>query len=248
MKNRIIPTVLTDGISQVKGTEFNNWRTVGHVLTAIRVHSARDVDELVLLDVNATGQGRKIDPGLVADASKELRIPLTVGGGVSSVHDFADLLAAGADKIVIGTAAAEKPELISELSSEFGSQAIVCSIDTVNDSRHSVRVRSGKDAQEVDPVDLAKRLETLGAGEFLVQSVSRDGNMQGMALELFSAISKSVKVPVIGSSGAANSQDFIDALTVGCSAVACGALFQFTETTPSQIKAELQNAGILVRR
>lgn len=247
MKPRIIPTVLTDGTSQVKGTEFNNWRTVGHVLSAVRVHSARDVDELVLLDVKATLQGRTIDRELVAEASKELRIPLTVGGGVSSVAGFAELLAAGADKIVIGTATGEAPELISELASEFGSQAIVCSIDSIDDSRKSVCVRSGSVVKHIDPVALAIRSERLGAGELLVQNVSRDGKMEGMAFELFSAVSKAVGIPVIGSSGAASAEDFMKALQAGCSAVACGAAFQFTDTTPNQIKAHLKKAGILVR-
>jgi len=247
LKNRIIPTVLTDGASQVKGTGFNNWRTVGHVLTAVRVHSARDVDELMLLDVTATQQGRVIDRGLVAQVSEELRIPLTVGGGVASVEDFSALLAAGADKIVIGTAAVENPTLISTLAAEFGNQAIVCSIDTVNDSRDSIFVKSGTSLHVIDPVELASRLERSGAGELLVQSVSRDGKMQGMAIELFSAISQSVKIPVIGSSGAASAQDFAEALNAGCSAVACGAAFQFTETTPSQVKLQLKNLGFPVR-
>lgn len=239
--------MLTDGTSQVKGTEFNNWRTVGHILSAVRVHSARDVDELLLLDVKATLQGRTIDRELVAEASKELRIPLTVGGGVSSVADFAELLAAGADKIVIGAATAETPELISELASEFGTQAIVCSIDSINDSRTSVCVRSGSVLKEIDPIALAISSQLLGAGELLVQSVSRDGKMEGMAFEFFSAITEAVDIPVIGSSGAASAEDFMKALQAGCSAVACGAAFQFTDTTPNQIKAHLRKVGIVVR-
>lgn len=247
MKIRIIPTILTDGFSQVKGSGFDNWRTVGFVRTAVRVHASRDVDELVLLDVKATEEKRTIDPVLVAELSKELRIPLTVGGGIDSVEAFAAVLAAGADKIVIGTAAVENPQIVSELASEFGSQAVVCAVDTVEDSMDFVSTRCGQSKVKRNPVELATQFEELGAGELLVQSVTRDGKMEGMSLDLLDAIIYAVTIPVIGSSGVGSSSDVIAAFSAGCSAVASGAMFQFTENTPNIVKLALRDAGFSTR-
>lgn len=247
MKIRVIPTVLTDGVSQVKGSNFDNWRTVGVISTAVQVHGSRDVDELVLLDVMASKQGRLMDLGLVTDASRALRVPLTVGGGIRSTADVVALLEAGADKVVIGTQAIENPELISSLADEFGSQAIVCAIDATGNALSSVSSFAGAIVHEKSPVEVAVELEAMGCGELLVQSVARDGLLNGMDINLFSKVAGAVTIPIIGSSGAGSPGDCVDAIRSGCSAVACGALFQFTETTPRDIKEALESEGFLTR-
>jgi len=247
VKFRVIPTVLTDGLSQVKGSKFNNWRTVGSVMQAVRVHSLRDVDELVLLDVNASSQGRTISPSLVSKISASLRIPLTVGGGISSIENVEILLGAGADKVVLGTSVVNNMPLVSELSSVFGSQAIVCSVDSEGPGMERIGIFSGKQLVELSPESHAVQLEEAGAGELLVQSIFHDGELEGMDYELLDRIASLVSVPIIFSSGARGPEDFYQAFSAGASAVCAGALFQFTEVTPDLIRESLIKRGVPCR-
>lgn len=247
VKFRVIPTILTDGMSQVKGSKFNNWRTVGSVMQAVRVHSRRDVDELVLLDVSATSQGRTIDPGLVRRVSATVRIPFTVGGGISSVQDVERLLAAGADKIVLGTAAAANVRLVDDLSSVFGAQAIVCSVDSEGSGIGRIGIFSGKEFVKTSPEQFATELEMAGAGELLLQSIFHDGGLKGMNHELLLRIAPLVSIPISFSSGAAGPEDFFQGYSAGASAVCAGALFQFTEVTPKIVKDYLLQRGVPVR-
>jgi cyclase len=246
VKFRVIPTVLTDGQSQVKGEGFVNWRTVGSVIQAVKVHSTRDVDELVLLDVRASAENRLLSKFIVNQVAQFLRVPLTVGGGIKSVADAGELLFAGADKVVIGTAAVTQPGLIAELASVFGSQAVVCSVDAQGNSGPAL-IACGTKQQGLAPQHLATYFQEQGAGEILLQDIERDGRQQGMNLELFRSVIQSVSIPVIGSSGAGGAQDFYEAFQTGVSAVAAGALFQFTENTPSTVKSFLKGKGVVVR-
>ncbi len=242
-KIRVIPSILTDGMSQVKGERFDNWRTVGSVQTAIQLFQSRDVDEIVLLDVHATSQRRFLDLELVRAIAGVLRVPLAVGGGVTSLEQISDLLRAGADRVVIGSAWYTQPELISKAAAMFGSQAIICTLDC-SESERLTRVAWGTTDSAVSA---ALRLETLGAGELLLQNTSRDGVMEGMDLASIKAVSNSVSVPVIAGSGAGTPQDALEALQAGASAVAIGAMFQFTPVTPSQVKAHISSQGYEVR-
>ena len=246
-KFRVIPSVLTNGVSQVKGSKFNNWRTVGSVAQAIKVHGQRDVDEIVLLDVTATKEERLISSRLVSSVSSSLRVPLSVGGGIVSVEDVAELLGAGADKVVIGTSAIEVPGLVSELASRFGSQAIVCAIDVIDDGSDWIAIRSGEKPLDFSPQSYAKSLEEGGAGEILLQNISREGLLSGMDIGLLQEISEIVSIPVILGSGASGVQDFYSAYAAGASAVSAGAIFQFTEITPFVIKKFLKEKGVSVR-
>lgn len=246
-KFRVIPTVLTNGVAQVKGSNFNNWRTVGSVAQAIRVHGQRDVDEIVLLDVAATKEGRLISPRLIHSVSSSLRVPLSVGGGVKSAEHVAELLAAGADKVVIGSSAIEVPGLVSELAATFGTQAIVCAIDVIDDASDRIAVRSGLMPLDYSPQSYAKTLEDAGAGEILLQTISRDGLLSGMNIELLREISGELSIPVILGSGASGVEDFYIAYSAGASAVSAGALFQFTEITPEVVKQFLKEQGVPVR-
>ena len=248
MKIRVIPSILTNGLSQVKGEKFNNWRTVGTVMQAIRVHSARDVDEIVLLDVSATQEKRLISPRLVDDVSRDLRVPLTVGGGIRSVDDVGQLLSAGADKVVIGTGAIEKEGLVEELATRFGSQAIVVAIDAVEDGSNAIAIRSGTVSVSYSPSKHAINMARQGAGELLVQSVHRDGTQAGMNHELVSAVSAEVPLPVLASSGLSSPEDAIGAVRSGASAIVAGAILQFTQVTPRDIREAISKAGFDVRR
>jgi cyclase len=248
LKIRVIPSILTNGVSQVKGEKFNNWRTVGTVMQAVRVHAARDVDEIVLLDVTATKEKRLISPRMVEEVSRDLRVPLTVGGGIRSLDDVAELLAAGADKIVVGTGSFEEHDLIPELAKQFGSQAIVVAIDAVGDASNSVAIRSGTVELAVSPSEYATRASNHGAGELLVQNIFRDGTQRGMDHTLISDISRAVSIPVLASSGLSSPDDAVSAVRSGASAIVAGAILQFTQVTPRDIKQSISSAGFDVRR
>ena len=246
-KFRVVPSILTNGTAQVKGSVFNNWRTVGSVVQAIKVHGERDVDEIFLLDVSATNEGRLVSSRLVARVSSALRVPLAVGGGIRGFDDVAELLSAGADKVVIGTAAIETPELVARLASSFGSQAIVCAVDAVNDEGEEIAIRSGSVQVKQSPTSVSTVLEQAGAGEILLQNISRDGVLGGMDLNLLGEVAKMVSIPVILGSGASKVEDFYSAHRLGASAVSAGALFQFTEVTPLLVKKFLKSKGVPTR-
>ncbi len=246
-KVRIIPTLLTDGNTLVKGQEFNSWRSVGSVAAAARLFAMRDVDELMLLDVAATRQGRLISRAVIEDFASVLRVPFSVGGGVNSIEGVRAYLRAGAEKVVLGTAAIENPGLIEEAASQFGSQAIIVAIDVISLSEGTLAIHSGQTPVKLDLVKTVIDLEKRGIGEILVQSVTHDGKMEGMNFETIKIVSEAVGVPVIASSGAGSHEDFLTAIRSGASAVAAGAIFQFSEVTPRSVRTFLHDKGILVR-
>jgi cyclase len=247
-KFRVIPSVLTDGISQVKGSKFDNWRSVGSVMQAVKVHSIRDVDELLLLDVAAGQGGGFISPKLVGLVAKTLQVPLAAGGGIRKLEHIEALLTAGADKIVLGSACLLDGGFVSEASSMFGRQAIVCSIDSRNSENSESCYQSGNSFKSIAPQSLAVEMEKAGAGELLLQSVEHDGMRNGMNLPLLEAVVKSVRIPVIAGSGASSHEDFFRAASTGAAAVSAGAVFQFTEITPDSVKDFLSRKGVDVRK
>jgi len=246
-KHRVIPVLLTDGVSLVKGEQFHSWRTVGSVVAAARVFSMRDVDELMLLDVSATREGRCIAPAMVKSVADCLSVPLSVGGGVATLEDFEATLRAGADKVVLGTAAVRDPQFVTAAALRFGSQAVVVAVDSLADDADAVAVESGNTRVEMSPVELAREVASAGAGEILLQSVSRDGLLGGMDLPTIRAVAGAVSVPVVASSGAGEYAHFFDALSHGADAVAAGAMFQFTEQTPRGARNYLAQRGVAIR-
>jgi len=246
-KRRVIPTLLTDGVSLVKGEQFKSWRTVGSVVAAARVFSMRDVDELVLLDVAATREGRCISPTMVKSVADCLSVPLAVGGGVRTLEDFEATLRAGADKVVVGSAAARDITFISDAARRFGSQAVVVAVDVTSDSATSIAIESGDLVLDRDPAEFAQEAVAAGAGEILLQSVDRDGLLLGMDLKSIHHITEAVSVPVIASSGAGKYEHFLQAFEAGADAVSAGAMFQFTEQTPRGARNYLAQQGIEVR-
>lgn len=246
-KIRIIPTLLTDGLTIVKGEEFNSWRSVGSTQAAARLFSYRDVDELMLLDVLATRQNRSIELRLIEEFSEFLSIPFAVGGGLKDVDTARKVLRSGAEKIVVGTAAYLNPNFVSELSSEFGSQAIVVALDIVQNNPFQVAIKSGSEIINVELEALILSFSKIGVGEILIQSKHHDGKMKGMNFSAIKMISNLTDLPLIASSGAGTEEDFYEAIKCGASAVAAGALFQFTEVTPKSVRNYLQTKNVKVR-
>ena len=235
LAKRIIPTMLVRGRTLVKGTAFNSWRSIGHALQSAKIHAARGVDELCILDISATAEGRGPDLDLVRELSEGCFIPITVGGGVRSLHDIDALLRAGADKVCLRTAIATDRGLLSLAADRFGRQAIVCSLDVTY--------------PYVVPgiLALAKALELAGAGEILLQSVARDGTLQGYDLDLIRAVSAAVNIPVIASGGCGSYEHMLQAFHAGADACAAGAMFAFTDNTPRGAARFLKSQGLEVR-
>lgn len=245
LAHRIIPVLLKRGDTLVKGQRFQSWRSVGHVEQAARIHQAREVDELCILDIGATPEGRGPDFDAVARLTAHCFMPLTVGGGVRSVEHVRELLRAGADKVAICTAAFEVPDFIAECSDSFGCQCIVMSIDVMGGN--TVMTNCGKRGYNHDPAYTADWANRFGAGEILLTSIDREGTLQGYDLDLIRTVSKAVDVPVIANGGCGTYEHMAEAIRAGASAVAAGAMFQFTEATPRGAAEYLAKQGIEVR-
>lgn len=250
LKTRIIPTLLYKDFGLVKGERFDSRRAVGSAMQAVKVYNLRGVDELVFLDVTATLQGREPDYPLIDELADDCFMPLTVGGGVRTINHVRRLLEVGADKVAIGTAAIESPGLIEAAAEMFGTQCVVAVVDTkpVDDGQIRAWTRAGRAATDLDPVVLARSLESAGAGEILLQSIERDGMMGGYDTDTIRAVADAVSIPVIASGGCGTFDHMVHALAAGASAIAAGAIFHFTQQTPMEAKHHLASAGYPVRR
>lgn len=247
MKIRVIPTILTDGLTVVKGEKFDNWRTVGSAEATARLYASRDVDELLFLDVTARSRATMIDKNLLTHFSNVLDVPFTVGGGISTIEDAKLCFRYGAEKVVLGTSAVMNPRLITEIADIFGSQAVIVSVDFEQDTSNQILVDSGESDSNLNGLEFIETLESLGAGEILLQSIQRDGTLSGMDFKRIELVSALTKLPVIASGGAASLNDFQKAVLSGASAVAAGALFQFTSVTPKEVRRYLADQGMRTR-
>jgi cyclase len=250
LKTRILPTLLFKDFGLVKGIAFDSWRRVGSALQAVKVYNMREVDGLIFLDITATGDGRGPDLATVDELADFCFMPLTVGGGIRSVEDVRGLLKVGADKVSIGTAAIETPEVIRHVAERFGSQCVVVSIDVrqAEDGTYEVYTHSGTVAAGIEPVALAREVERLGAGEILLTSIDRDGTMTGYDVELTRSVSDAVSIPVIASGGAGSYEHMARVLRDGAaSAVAAASMYHYTQQTPLEAKRYLHQEGFNVR-
>lgn len=249
LKTRILPTLLYKDNGLVKGKQFQSDRPVGSALQAIKVYNRREVDELVFLDVSATLQGRPPDFALIDELADECFMPMTVGGGVSKVEHIRGLLAVGADKVCIGSAAYDKPSLISEGARMYGRQCIVVAIDVRREgSEWRVYSHCGTRATELEPTAWAREVERLGAGEIVLTSIDRDGTMTGYDVEVTRRVTRAVSIPVIASGGAGEFSHLADVLKIGgASAAAAASIFHFTERTPREAKVYLSEHGFAMR-
>jgi len=243
LKTRVLPTLLFKDNGLVKGRCFQSDRPVGSALQAIKV------DELMFLDVSATLQGRPPDFAQVDELADECFMPMTVGGGVSRLEHIRGLLAVGADKVSIGTAAFSNPDLISEGARNFGRQCIVAAIDVRREgSCWRVHSHCGQQPTDLEPVAWARELERLGAGEIVLTSIDRDGTMTGYDVEITRRVAAAVSVPVIASGGAGAFSHMAEVLKDGgAGAVAAASMFHFTEKTPREAKVYLRDNGFSMR-
>lgn len=243
LAKRIIPTILCRGRTMVKGIAFESWRSVGLAAQAVRIHSMRGVDELVLLDIAATTEGRGPDLRLVEELAETCFMPLAVGGGVTSPDQARDLLNAGADKIVLGNTLFHT-DTLERCARRFGSQAMVASVDV---KQGKVWSKNGTMCQRMNPVSFARLCQEWGAGEILLNDIEREGTMQGYDLQLIDAVTRAVTIPVVVAGGAGTYAHLVEAVHAGADAVAMGAMLQFTEATPRGAAQYLSNHGIEVR-
>ncbi len=245
-----MPTLLYKDLGLVKGKGFDSWRRFGSVMQAVKVYNMREVDELIFVDISATGQGREPDYEIVDEIADECFMPLTVGGGISSVEHVRNLLMVGADKIAINSAIVETPQLITDVARKFGSQCMVASIDfrKHDDGKYEVFTQSGSKPTGLDPVEWAKKVEDCQAGEILLTSIDRDGTMEGYDVDLIRRVSETVTIPVIASGGCGEYEHMAEALSEGkASAIAAGAIYHYTERTPREAKLYLKEHGFNVR-
>lgn len=225
---RVIPCLLLTEGGLYKTVEFERPRYVGDPMNAVRVFNDKESDELILLDIDASKRGRPFDTDVIAEIVSEAFMPVCFGGGVRSLGDFERAFAAGVEKVSINTAAVEQPSLVREAAAHYGSQSIVVAIDVKRHKRKlELRSHGGTSKVDLDPIEWAKQAEDLGAGEILVNSIDRDGTQVGYDLELISAVSHAVSVPVIACGGAGSVADLQAGLHSGAAAVAAGSLFVF---------------------
>ncbi|MEG2426742.1 MAG: imidazole glycerol phosphate synthase subunit HisF [Oscillospiraceae bacterium] len=246
---RIIPCLDVNKGRVVKGVSFVHLRDAGDPVECAKAYNANGADELVLLDITATHDGRGTMLEIVTEVANSIFIPFTVGGGISSIDDFTQILRAGADKVSVNSAAVRNPQLINDASQKFGSQCVVCAIDAKkNDTGWEVYLNGGRIPTGIDAVKWAKEAYKRGAGEILLTSMDCDGQKNGYDLELTKAVSKSVGIPVIASGGAGTLEHFYDAFNNGCAdAVLAASLFHFNEISISELKQYLKQKQISVR-
>lgn len=246
---RIIPCLDVKNGRVVKGVSFVQLRDAGDPVECAVEYNKKGADELVLLDITATHEGRGTMVDIVTRVANSIFIPFTVGGGISEVSDFTDLLRAGADKISVNSAAVRNPKLINDAAYKFGSQCVVCAIDAKRrEGGWEVYLNGGRIPTGIDAVKWAQEAYSRGAGEILLTSMDCDGQKTGYDLALTRAVSENVGIPVIASGGAGTLEHFYDALTLGkADAVLAASLFHFNEISIPELKAYLTGRDIPVR-
>lgn len=248
---RVIPCLDVAAGRVVKGVNFQNLRDAGDPVALAARYAEQGADELCFLDVTATIDDRSTTYDMVQRVAEQVFIPLTVGGGVRSDEDVAKLLAHGADKIGVNSAAIARPELIAEIADRFGAQVLVLSLDVKRSDRAEsgfvVTTHGGRTETDLDALGWARRAIELGAGELLVNSIDADGTKAGFDLELTTLMHELSSVPVIASGGAGSVDDFAPAIAAGADAVLAASVFHNGEVTVGEVKAALRADGRIVR-
>ena len=251
LAKRIIPCLDVAAGRVVKGVNFVGLRDAGDPVELAQRYNDQSADELVFLDITASSDGRETMADVVGRVAREVFIPLTVGGGIACVADARRILLAGADKVSVNTAAVRRPALISDLSDEFGAQAVVLAIDARRRTAGTWNVwtKGGRVDEGLDAVSWAERGAELGAGEILLTSMDSDGVQTGFDCELTRAVSRAVNVPVIASGGAGQPDDFVRVFEEGeADAALAASIFHYGTYTVDELKQHLERRGIAVRR
>ena len=249
LKKRIIPCLdIKDGRT-VKGINFLELKDAGDPVSLAKKYAQDGADELVFLDISATDEKRKTLNALVRKIALEINIPFTVGGGISTLEDAAEVIKSGADKISVNSAAILRPELVSEIANEFGSQCVVVAVDTkFEDGQWRVFSHGGKKPTGLLTTEWGKRLQELGAGEILLTSMNNDGTKSGFAIELVEQIMAELNIPVIASGGAGKAQHFVDVFQkTNVSAALAASVFHYGEIQIPDLKNILKDNKIAVR-
>ncbi len=248
LAKRIIPCLDVKDGRVVKGTNFVQLRDAGSAVDLAERYYNEGADELVFLDITASIEKRKTLVELVKSVAEVIRIPFTVGGGISTIDDISVLLDYGADKVSLNTAAVKNPNLIYESSKRFGSQAIVVAVDVkrINDT-NKVFIKGGNEETKLKGIDWCKKIVELGAGEILLTSMDKDGTRNGYDIQFLSILTKEISVPVIASGGAGKLIHFEEAFEAGADACLAASLFHYQELKISELKKYLFSKGIPVR-
>lgn len=248
LTRRIVPCLDVSHGRVVKGIKFQGLRDAGDPAERAALYEAQGADEIVILDVSATPEGRGNQVETIKRVRARIGIPLTVGGGVRAVEDAGALLEAGADKVSVNSAAVSRPGLLAEIAAQFGRQCTVLAIDAAwREGRSEVLVKGGREATGIEVIGWAQQAVKLGAGEILLTSWDRDGTREGYDLKLTRMISEAVHVPIIASGGAAGPAHLKEAFDAGADAVLAASIFHDNDMTVGAVKRALLAAGILIR-
>jgi imidazole glycerol-phosphate synthase subunit HisF len=247
LKHRVIPCVLLKDWQLVKSINFESYRTIGHPISTARIYNARNVDELIVLDIDASLHNKDINIEAIKDIADECFMPLTIGGGIKSIDDIYDILNAGADKISINSIALTDLEFIKESSSIFGSQCIVCSIDVKKIDETYKVFNKNKGVLDIDLLTLAKQYQKYGAGEILLTSVDKDGSANGYDINLIKLFRGEMNIPIILNGGMGKPIHAVEAIKYGADAVAAAYIYHFSQYTPEDVKKEMNRHNIPTR-
>lgn len=249
LKARLIPVIITKGDLVVQSFNFSKYLPIGDVKTAIEFFVKWDVDEIIIIDIDASKEMRSPNLSLIEWAASDCFVPLTVGGGIKSINDIRDLLNAGADKICINSITRENQSFISESSAIFGSQCITVSLDAkLETNKYFVFDYLNSKPTNISVIDHANEIESMGAGEIFLNSVDRDGSRIGYDIDLLKLVSETLSIPVIACGGVGKSSDLPRGIIDGkCQAVAAANIFQHTEHSTIAAKSFLYNSGVPIR-
>jgi imidazole glycerol-phosphate synthase subunit HisF len=248
LKKRIIPVLLLKNGRMVKGQQFNAYRDTGEPVSQAKIYNAHNTDELVFLDIEATSLGRSSLIDLISRVAQECFMPLSVGGGISSLDDIRELISAGADKVIINSAAINNFELINAASKRFGKQAIIISIDLKKENgQYVIYTNSGKKRENVSFLEHLKMVEDAGAGEIIINSIDNDGMMGGYDIELLKLAKGGCSIPIVICGGAGNFEHLYEGFQNNAHAVACASLFHFGDNNPTRARSFLLNKGVAMK-
>lgn len=227
---RVIPILLIQNGGLVKSIKFKNHVYVGDPINAVKIFNEKEVDEIVILDISASKEKRSPNISQISEIAGEAFMPLSYGGGITTLEEVKDILYQGVEKVILNTSALERLDLITQIANQFGSQSAVVSIDVKKDwlGKYKVYRNNGKKKTTLSPIDFAKQVEAAGAGEIILTSIDNDGTYQGFDIDLIREVADAVNIPIVACGGAAELSDFKEAIyQAGASAVAAGSFFVF---------------------